>query len=65
MAHQSPACVAFKPMPRDYPLALEVQYQVLGAPAPTNVGRARTIWISSKEIILETDRKLPPGTELE
>ena len=54
-----------KPAPRDFPLALEMQYHSLGGPASRIRGEGRTIWMSSREIIFESAESLPAGTELE
>jgi len=54
-----------KPAARDFPLALEMQYQVVGGPARETRGAGRTLWMSSREVIFESERTLPAGTELE
>ncbi|HUK15004.1 MAG TPA: hypothetical protein VLW65_01260 [Bryobacteraceae bacterium] len=54
-----------KPAARDFPLALEMQYHVVGGPERETRGAGRTLWMSSREVIFETERTLPAGTELE
>jgi len=65
MLISSPHHVTAKAVARDFPLALELQYQVVRGPAGGIRGWGRTVWISSKQIVFETAQRLPPGTELE
>jgi hypothetical protein len=51
-----------KPAARDFPVALDLQYQVLDRELK---GAGRTMWISSKAVIFEADREFVPGTDLE
>jgi hypothetical protein len=53
-----------KPIPRDFPIALDMRYQVLGEPQ-AQLREARTLRISSREIIFHTGQTLPVGADLE
>jgi len=52
-------------MPRDFPLALDLQYQIVSGLGRESSGLGRTTWMSSKEVIFETEEALPLGAELE
>jgi hypothetical protein len=54
-----------RPAARDFPLALDLQYKVLGDKDEGATGTGRTLWMSSREIMFETDRALATGTDLE
>jgi hypothetical protein len=54
-----------KPSPREFPLTLEMQYQVTGDEMPHIRGTGRTMWMSSREIIFQCDAHLPSGTDVE
>jgi len=44
-----------------YPITLELQYKLLDKGRVERVGVGRTVNISSKGVLFETDRSLPPG----
>ena len=54
-----------KPTAREFPISLEMQYQLVSDGTPKIRGVGRTLWISSRQIIFEADTTLSPGTELE
>ena len=54
-----------KPAPRDFPLSLEMEYKVRHEHGQEDHGSGRTLWISSRTLIFDPDRRLAPGTELE
>ena len=54
-----------KPVAREFPIALDMQYQILGNEVPRVQGTGRTLWISSHQIIFEGDTRLASGTDLE
>lgn len=54
-----------KPVAREFPIALDMQYQVLGDGTSKVRGTGRTLWMSSQKIIFEGDTALPAGTVVE
>jgi len=48
-----------------YPIALELQYKLLDRGRVEQVGIGRTVNISSKGVLFETDRSLPPSGSVE
>lgn len=65
MLLRSPFHSTSRPAARDFPVALDLLYQVLGDGHVENRGTGRTLWMSSREIIFETEKPLRAGTELE
>ena len=65
MLLRSPFLRNTRPAARDFPVALDLQYQVPGDRDGGIRGTGRTLWMSSREIIFETDVALAAGTELE
>lgn len=65
MLFRSPFHGNTRPAAREFPVALDLQYQVLGDKVGEIRGTGRTLWMSSKEIIFETGTPLRAGTELE
>jgi len=51
--------------PFEFPVTLDIQFRVSAGPCPVEQGVGRTIFISSREIVFETDQRLPRGSELE
>jgi hypothetical protein len=65
MLFRSPFHASSRPAARDFPVALDLQYHVVGDGPGELRGTGRTLWMSSKEIIFETETTLTAGAELD
>src|SRR5690348_4126825 len=65
MLFRSPRRPLISHLPREFPISLDARYQVIDGSSPPSQGNGRTVWLSSREVVLVVDRDLPSGLPLE